>query len=178
MRLSLAVFSLVFSLVSQSFAADNPFDAAAVSDHPTVRTELRRALDASGACEELMDHFPWTIEGNLDVLNYYDCMNKLVSAAAQNRTYSEAFEIGIYFEKAVRSSFLIVVTEQYPSGKTSETAKTLYHFGEASLDKAIELGYKQNLTLDQICLGVGYTDCQKSVLPGFFKLGWVSPSLH
>jgi hypothetical protein len=178
MRLSFAVFSLVFNLVGQAFAAENPFDAPALPDHPTVRTELRRALDASGACEGLMNNLPWTTEGNLDVLNYYGCMNKIVSNAAQNRAYSEAFEIGIYFEKAERSSILIGVIEQYPSGKTSETANTLHHFGQIYLDKAIELGQKQHLTLDQICEGVGYTECQKSVLPGFVKLGSVSPSSH
>jgi hypothetical protein len=178
MRLSIAVFSLVFNLVTQSFAAGNAFDAPAVPDHPTVRTELRRALDASGGCESLTDHLPWTTEGNLDVLKYYGCMNKIVSDSAQSRTYSEAFEIGMYFERAVRSSIEINLIEQYPSGKTSDTAKTLHHFGETYLNKAIELGQKQHLALDQICEGVGYTDCQKSVLPGFVKLGWGSPSSH
>lgn len=178
MRLQLTVFSLIFILVSQSFAAENALDAPAVPDRPTVRTELRRALDASAACEGLMNNLPWTTQGNRDVLNYYGCMNKIVSDAAQSRTYSEAFEIGMYFERTVRSSILIHVIEEYESSKTSETVKTLHHFGKTYFDKTIELGQKQYLTLDDICEGVGYKDCRKTVLPGFVKLGWTSPSSH
>lgn len=155
-------------------STESALDAPAIPDRPTARTELRRALDASGACEGLMNHLPWTTEGNLDVLKYYGCMNKIVSDAAQSMTYSEAFETGMYFEITVRSSIEISVIEQYPSGRTSETDKTLQHFGKIYLDKTIELGQKQHLTLDEICEGVGYKDCQKSVLPGFVKLGWAS----
>lgn len=93
-------------------AHDSALDAPAVPDRPTVRTELRRALDASSACEGLMNNLPWTTEGNRDVLNYYGCMNKIVSDSAQSKTYSEAFELGMYFERTVRSSIIIHVIEK------------------------------------------------------------------
>lgn len=47
----------------------------------------------------MMNPTPMDDRGNMDVLNYYKCMNKIVSNAAQSRTYSEAVEIGVYFEK-------------------------------------------------------------------------------
>jgi hypothetical protein len=180
MQLSLAGFTLIFHLVGQSIAAQSALDAPAVPDRPTVRTELRRALDASGACTlgEKPYHLPWRTEGNRDVLDYYGCMNKIVSDAARNRMYSEAFELRMYFERATHSFIMINVIEQYPAGKTSTTVKTLHHLGKLYFDKTLELGQQQHLTLEEICEGVGYKDCQKTVLPAFVKLGWTASSFH
>jgi hypothetical protein len=180
MQLSLAGFTLIFHLAGQSIAAESALDAPAVPERPTVRTELRRALDASSACYpgEKPYHLPWTTEGNRDVLDYYGCMDKIVSDAAQNRTYSDSFELGMYFERAVHSSIMISVIGHYPVGITSMTNKTLHHFGKLYFDKTIDLGQQQQLTLVAICEGVGYKDCQKTVLPGFVKLGWTTPSFH
>jgi hypothetical protein len=177
MRLLLGIGSIIFCLAGQISAAENSLDAPAVPDRPTIRTELRRALQARGGCEStLMNHLPWEPEGNRGVLDYYGCMGKIVSDAAKSGTYSEAFEIGIYFERAVRSSILLSVLEQDARGKQSQAAETLHHFGKIYFSKAIELGEKQHLNLYQICEGVGYEDCQKSVIPIFLKWGWVSAS--
>jgi hypothetical protein len=72
MQLSLAGFTLIFHLVGQSIAAESALDAPAAPERPTVRTELRRALDASGACYpgEKPYHLPWATKGNRDVLDY------------------------------------------------------------------------------------------------------------
>ena len=178
MKLSLAGLTLFF-YPGHSFAAEGALDAPAVPDRPTARTELRRALDASGGCYPTKHyHLPWTTAGNLDVLNYYECMDKIVSDAAQNRTYSDAFTIGLYFVRAVHSSIWLDVIDKHPAGKTSTTAKTLRYFGKLDFDKTIALGQQQHLTLADICEGVGYIDCQKTVLPAFAKLGWTAPSFQ
>ena len=156
-----------------SAASDNPLDAPALPDRPTVRTELHRAAVASRGCSAPSVYGLETVAGHTKAIDYLECVYHVIVIAAQHGNYSNAFETGVFFERSVQVSILLKVMNIHPNVDKSDTARDLREFGKQDLHKAIELGKQLHLTLDDICDGVGYVDCKPRVIPDFRNLGWI-----
>ena len=127
-RLSLILLLLALCAVA-AFAADMSLDAPAAGDHPSIRSEIQRAHVASKACISIMDrHLPGAVEALDDVIAYHGCMDKIISEAAKNGTYSPAFEIGVDFDRLNDSSIQLKAGYDGPLNQ-SMPAKTLRNLG-------------------------------------------------
>jgi len=110
-----------------------------------------------------------TTAATLDIYACYTCVDKIIEDAAQNGTYSKAFELGVYFQRVMYTDIILGAIYKDAPLNQSETARVLRRSGRAYFDKVNALATKLSVSPSDICEAAGWENCQKTVVPDFNK---------